>query len=378
MVLLTGAGLLARSFARLERVSPGFEPAGALTFELTMTGRKYADPAALLSGYRRLFESLDRLPGVTLSGAVTSLPFSQFFAWGPITVEGRVPPAGENFLNADVRVVTGRYFESLRIPLLRGRLFDPQDTADKPRVALVDDYMAQQLWPGQDAVGKRIRRGDPASNPPWTTVVGVVGRVKQYALDADSRIALYVPQTQVPARAMYVVLRSATDPSAPAAAVKREIRDIDPDLPVYHVRTMQQLVDESLAHRRFSTLLLGLFAALALVLATIGIYGVMAYLVTQGTREIGIRLALGATGSRVLRLVVGRGLAIALAGVAAGLAGALALTRFLRTLLFGVPPTDAATFTAMALLLTTVAVLASLIPARRAARIDPMASLRSE
>jgi predicted permease len=238
--------------------------------------------------------------------------------------------------------------------------------------------MAQQLWPGQDAVGKRIRRGDPASNPPWTTVVGVVGRVKQYALDADSRIALYVPQTQVPARAMYVVLRSATDPSALAAAVKREIRDIDPDLPVYHVRTMQQLVDESLAHRRFSTLLLGLFAALALVLATIGIYGVMAYLVTQGTREIGIRLALGATGSRVLRLVVGRGLAIALAGVAAGLAGALALTRFLRTLLFGVPPTDAATFTAMALLLTTVAVLASLIPARRAARIDPMASLRSE
>jgi predicted permease len=378
MVLLTGAGLLARSFTRLERVSPGFEPANVLSFELTMTGRKYAAPPTLLNGYRLLFERLDRLPGVTASGGVTALPFSQYFSWGPITVEGRVPPAGENFLNADVRVVTGRYFESLQIPLLRGRFFNDQDTVEKPRVALVDDYMAQQLWPGQDAVGKRIRRGEAASNPPWTTVVGVVGRVKQYALDSDSRIALYVPQTQVPARAMYVVLRSASDAGALSAAVKREIRDLDADLPVYHIRAMKQLVDESLAHRRFSTLLLGLFAALALVLATIGIYGVMSYLVTQGAREIGIRMALGATESGIVRLVVGRGMAIGLFGVSGGLAGAFALTRFLRSLLFGVPPTDAATFTTMALVLTAIAVLASLLPARRAARIDPMASLRRD
>jgi predicted permease len=378
MVLLIGAGLLIRSFARIEQVSPGFSTANVLSFELTMTGRKYADAPTLINGYKHLWGRLDALPGVSASGGVSSLPFSQYFSWGPITVEGRVPPAGENFLNADVRVASSRYFETVQIPVLRGRFFNDQDTAANPRVTLVDDYMAEQLWPGEDAIGKRIRLGDSGSNPPWTTVVGVVGRVKQYALDADSRIALYVPHTQLPARAMYVVLRSGSDAGVLAAAVRREIRDLDPDLPVYHVRTVKQLVDESLAHRRFSMLLLGLFAALALVLATIGIYGVMAYLVTQGAREIGIRMALGATESRIVRLVVGRGVAIGLAGVGVGLAGAFALTRFLQSLLFGVPATDAATFIAVALLLAAIAVLASLIPAWRAARIDPMTSLRSE
>ncbi len=378
MVLLTGAGLLIRSVARLERVSPGFNSANVLTFELTMTGRKYADAVTLVNGYRSLWERLAGLPGISASGGVSALPFSQYFSWGPITVEGRVPAAGENFLNADVRVVSGRYFETLQIPLRSGRFFNDQDTAGNPRVALVDEYMAQQLWPGQDAIGKRIRSGDAGPDPPWTTVVGVVGRVKQYALDADSRIAFYVPHTQLPARAMYVVLRGGADSGALAAAVRQQIRDLDPNLPVYHLRTMKQLVDESLAHRRFSMLLLGLFAALALVLAAIGIYGVMAYLVTQGTREIGNRMALGATEARIVRLVVGRGMAIALAGIGAGLVGALFLTRFLGSLLFEVPPTDAATFTATTLILAAIALLASLLPARRAARIDPMTSLRSE
>jgi predicted permease len=378
MVLLIGAILLVRSLGRLEQVSPGFRADNVLTFELTMTGRKYGDAQALLAGYRRLFEHLDALPGVTASGAVSSLPFSQFFAWGPITVEGRVPPAGESFLNADVRAVTGRYFETMQIPLLQGRLFDDQDTPDNPRVALVDQYMAQQLWPGQDAVGKRFRRGDAGANPPWTTVVGIVGRVKQYGLDNDPRIAFYLPQSQLPTRAMFVTLHSASDVSRLSAAVKREVHAVDSDLPVYHLRAMSDLVAESLAHRRFSMMLLGLFAMLALVLAAIGVYGVMAYLVTQGTREIGIRMALGATEMRIVRFVVGRGLAIGIGGVLAGLAGAFALTRFMRSLLFEVPPTDAVTFGGTAVVLAAIATLASLIPAWRAVRVDPVSALRSE
>jgi predicted permease len=378
LVLLSGAGLLVRSFGRIQQVSPGFTPAHVLTFELTMTGRKYADPPTLLSGYRRLWERLDALPGVSSSGGITSLPFSQYFAWGPITVEGRVPPAGESFLNADVRVVSGRYFETMRIPLVRGRLFDDRDTLDNPRVALVDEFMARELWPGADPIGKRFRRGDPASNPPWTTVVGVVGRVKQYALDADDRIALYLSQSQNGSRAMYVAVRSAADPGALAAAVRREIRGLDPDLPVYHLRTMDAIVGESLAHRRFLTVLLSAFAVLALALAAIGIYGVMAYLVAQGMREIGIRMALGATAPGIVRLVMTRALSIAGAGVAGGLVGAFALTRFLRSLLFGVAAADGITLTAVVLVLAAIAVLASLIPARRAARVDPMTSLRAE
>jgi predicted permease len=378
VVLLIGAGLLIRSFAHLQNVQPGFNPKNILTYELTMTGKKYADKITTLNTYRQLFENLERLPSVTAAGAVSPIPMSETFAWGPITVEGRAPLPGENFINADERVVSGHYFQAMEIPLIQGRFFNEHDNLTNPQVAIADDYMAQQLWPNENPIGKRIRNGGLDSKSPWITVIGVVGRIRQYALDSESRIAFYLPQTQYVTRGMNIVLRSSTDPASMTSAVKSATHEVDPDLPLYDVRTMSQRVEISLARRRFAMLLLGLFAALALALATIGIYGVMAYLVNQGTREIGIRMALGATQRNILNLIVRKGMALAFSGVFIGLAAAFALTRLMRTLLFGVNSSDPATFAAIALLLAGVAFLASYIPARRAARIDPMLSLRSE
>jgi predicted permease len=378
VVVLIGAGLLVRSFVRLQNVSPGFNYANVLTLELTMSGEKYKKAQLVRSTYRELWQRLERLPGVTSAGGVSSLPLSEMYAWGPITVEGRVLPPGENFINADERLVAGHYFETMQIPLLKGRLFNDQDTPAKSQVIVVDELMAQQLWPNQDPLSKRVSLGDLASKPEWATVVGVVGRIKQYTLDSDSRIALYLPQSQHAGRAMNVVVRSTNDPAALVSAVKGQIHELDPDLPMYRVLTMEQRVAESLARRRFSTLLLALFAAFALALATIGIYGVMAYLVSQGTREIGIRLALGASQRGILRLVVKQGMLLAVCGVGIGLIAALGFSRLINSLLFGVQSTDPLTFAAIALLLLAVALLASYIPARRAARIDPMISLRYE
>ena len=379
LMLLIAAGLLIRSFAKLQKVQPGFNPANVLTLELTMTGDQYKDPQRVRAVYRQLWDRLEHLPGVTAAGGVTSLPLSEMFAWGPITVEGRVPPPGEKFINADERLVGGHYFEAMQIPLLQGRLFNDQDTVTNPQVVLVDEYMAKQLWPSESPLGKRISFGDLTQKPVWATVVGVVGRIKQDTLDSDPRIALYLPQSQHAGRAMNVVLRSdSTDPAALTSAVKRELHELDRDLPMYGVRTMQQRVEESLARRRFSMLTLGLFASLALALATIGIYGVMSYLVSQGTREIGIRMALGATRRGILTLVVRQAMTLALIGVAIGLLGAFALTRLMSSLLFGVRATDLLTFVVIAVLLSAVALVASYIPAKRAAGVDPLILLRCE
>jgi predicted permease len=380
MMLLVGAGLLLRSFARLQDVSPGFNPSDVLTLELTMTGRKYESAERVLETYRQLWDRLRTLPGATAAGGVSMLPLSQMFAWGPIVLEGRALPSGESFVNVDQRTVGGDYFRAMEIPLLRGRLFTEQDTRATPRVVVIDDRMADALWPGEDPIGKRLRRGGMDADPeaPWLTVVGIVGRIKQYTLDeTDSRIAMYHPHAQAPSRAMNIVVRSAS-PAALTAAATAEIRTLDPDLPIYNVRTMEERVDESLARRRFAMLLLTLFAGLALGLATIGVYGVIAYLVGGSTREIGIRLALGATPAGIVALVVKQGAGVALLGVGLGVAGAMLLTGFMRGLLFGVSARDPLTFVAIAVLLSSAAVLASYVPARRAARVDPTASLRSE
>jgi predicted permease len=268
----------------------------------------------------------------------------------------------------------------MQIPLRQGRLFTEHDSRTNPRVVVIDEHMAAQLWPGQDPLGKRIRTGgfDATATTPWMTVVGVVGRVKQDSLDSDPRMAMYFVHTQAPTRAMNVVVRSGADAAGLTAAVARQIRTLDPDLPLYNVRTMADRVDESLARRRFSMLLLTLFACVALGLAAIGVYGVIAYLVSQGTREVGIRMALGATPREILLLVVRQGLTVAVVGVAAGLVGAWAVTRFMESLLFGISSRDPLTFTVIAALLGLTALLASYVPARRAARIDPMVSLRAE
>ena len=378
LVLLIGAGLLIRSFARLQNVSPGFNPRGVLTFDLTMTGRKYNDKQTVLNTYRQLWERLENAPGAIAAGGITSLPLSDAFAWTPITVEGRVPLPGEKFLNADERVVGGHYFEAMEIPLRKGRFFNEQDDATKPVAVIVDEYMADQLWPGQDPIGKRIHIVELPAKDPWQTVVGVVGRVKQDSLDSNPRIAFYLAHSQFPSRAMTVAFRGRTGPAATLSATKNELRNLDPDLPMYYVRTMDERVNESLARQRFSMLLLGVFAVVALALATIGIYGVMSYLVNQGTRELGIRIALGASQRSILSLVVRQGMALAFSGVAIGLAAAFLLTRLIRSLLFGVEATDPITFAGIALLLAMIALLATYIPAQRAARIDPLISLRCD
>jgi predicted permease len=376
VVLLIAAGLLLRSFAQLQSVAPGFNPKNVLTFELALNGQRYGDGQIRLNTYRQLWNALGQIPGITAAGGITSLPLSQSFAWTPITVEGRTPLPGEKFLNADARVGGGRYFQAMEIPLRSGRFFTEEDIAGKTPVVIIDEFMAEQLWRGQDAVGKRIHMVE--SEVPWLTVAGVVGRVKHESLDSDPRIAFYLPQTQYPSRAMTVVMRSQGDPSALSPSIKKELRGIDPDLPMYSVRTMDDRVQESLARRRFSMLLLGIFAGVALVLATIGIYGVMAYLVNQGTREIGIRMAIGATQREIVRLVVFQGMTLAVAGVGIGLAAAFVFARLMRSLLFGISTADPVTFAGISLLLTFVALLVTYIPARRAARIDPILCLRAE
>jgi predicted permease len=380
VVLAVGAVLLMRSFIQVQQVSAGFDARQVLTFELAMTGPQYESGPRVSDTYRDLWRRADALPGVEASGAVSALPLSQMMAWGPITIEGRVPQPGEAFINVDQRIAGGRYFEAMRIPLLEGRLFSDQDTPESPRVIVIDDRMAKTLWPGESALGKRIRRGgfDATSNAPWLTVVGVVGHVKQDALDGDSRMAMYLGHRQFPRRAMTAVVRTSGNPEETTESIRREIQALDAALPMFRVKTMASIVEQSLAERRFSTLLLALFAALALALAVIGVYGVIAYRVSQGTRELGIRLALGATPGAVARLVVRYAATLALVGVAIGLAGALALGRVVESMLFGVSSRDLATLTLVPVTLALVAIFASYMPARRASRIDPTEALRAE
>jgi predicted permease len=378
VMVLIGAGLLIRSFLQLQKVSPGFNPNGVLTMELTMSGRNYEKRENVVQTYSQLWDRLEHLPGVSAAGGVSHLPLSQMFAWGPITVEGRAPAAGESFINADIRITGGNYFQAMQIPLLRGRLFQNTDTADAPHVAVVDEFMAREMWPERDAIGKRFRFGGTNDKTPWITVIGIVGRVKQYTLDSDSRIAYYVPEKQYPVRAMNVVIRSQSDPANLSAAAANSIHQMDRELPLYNVLTMRQRMAASMAQRRFSMTLISFFAFFALALATVGTYGVISYLVTQGTREIGIRMALGSTRSGIIQLILRRGMLVSSTGVAAGALLALAGTRFMKSLLFGVNASDPLTYVFITVLLILVTLLAISIPARRAAQTDPMVSLRTE
>jgi predicted permease len=378
VVLLVGAGLMTRSFAALLVVNPGFNADRVLTLGLTLTGGQYTDRQHVAQTYHELWNRLDAIPGVTSSGGITSPPLSEMYAWGPITVEGQVLPPGENFINADERIVAGEYLTAMQIPLIRGRLFTENDSPTSPRVTVIDQYMADQFWPGQDPLGKRIRLGPQSSDAPVVTVVGVVGRVKQYTLDADSRIALYLPHQQYPTRDLNVVVRTRGEPSSVAGAVTQAVHELDPNLPVYAVRSMRERVAASLARRRFAMTVLAFFAVVSLTLAALGTFAVIACLVNQGLREIGIRMALGANRLHILRMIVGRGMLLTTCGVAVGLVSALVLSRFIRSLLFGVLPHDPATYLVVTLVLIGVSLLATSIPAGRAARTDPVTCLRNE
>jgi putative ABC transport system permease protein len=380
LVLLVGAGLLIKSVARLRGVDPGFTAEGVATMNLWLPSAKYQKGADQHEFYARLAERVGGIPGVEAVGVTSVLPVSGNFDGRTVEVEGRAYGAGERPEVENYYVSPG-YLRAMSIRLTRGRAFTDADSKDAPPVVLVSETMARRQWGDEDPLGKRLRYYDPyaSKDVPWRTVVGVVADVKLTGLDTKGTQGLYAPEAQSPSPAMTLVVRTgAGDPAAVVPAVRREIAALDKDLAVFNVKTMGELVADSLLLRRFSMLLLGAFAALALVLASVGIYGLIAYTVTQRTHEIGVRVALGAQRSDVFRLVVGRGMRLTLAGVGAGVVAALGLTRLMESLLFGVSASDPPTFAAIALLLTLVSLAACYVPARRATRVDPLIALRYE
>ncbi len=375
LVLLIGAGLLVRSYGYIQNASPGFNPKNVLSFRLSLPNSKYKGPA-VTNFYKQLQERIKALPGVQSVGTSYSLPMSSVaLAWGPITIEGYVPTNSSDFIMSNERFVSPGYFAAMGVPLVKGRLFDERDTKDAQQTVIVNENLANRFWPNQDPIGKRLERGD---KEPWRNVVGVVRDTKEFSTDKEPPIAIYHPHEQFPIGTMFLVVRSSAESSTLTSSITKEIRALDPELPAFEFRTMEQRQSEALARRRFSTFLLGVFAVVAMVLAAIGIYGVMAYSVTQRTQEIGIRMALGAQPGKIMMMVVRHSLLLVLIGVVLGLAGAFAVTRVMSSLLYGVSATDALTFAAPPLVLGVIALLASYFPARRAADIDPTIALRSE
>ena len=373
LMLVIGAGLLVRSFVRLQSVPPGFTTDRVLTMQVAANGPKYRQDKAIVQFYQEIESRIARLPGVKAEGVVSVLPLTGSVGWGGINVEGYASPPGQE-LQVDIRIASTDYFRAMEIPLRKGRYFSEHDTAEMPQVVIIEEKFAQRFWPQGDAIGKHLW-----FNPkkPFT-IVGVVGVVKQYGLETDGKIATYFPQQQQASNGMFLVARTSSDAAALSGAVVREIHAVDPNVAVYGIRTMQDRLYDSLARQRFSSTLLGAFAAFALLLAAVGIYGVMSYLVTQSTHDIGVRVALGARPGNIIGLVVRQGMELATIGILAGLGGAAAVTRVMSSLLFGVSATDAITFCAVALLLAVVAFTAIVIPARRATRVDPMVALREE
>ncbi len=337
---------------------------------LGSAGRRFQNRQEGSQFYRQIWQRVSEVPGVQTSGGVSALPFTGSVGWGGIEVEGFFPKPGQE-LQVDIREATPNYFRTMEIPLKRGRFFSDQDfLADPTLAAMVDEKFAERFWPHENPVGKQVW-----FNPQKKmSIVGVVGNVKQYGLDVDGRIVVYLPG----AGDEFAVARTTGDPSAAANAMVRAIQSAAPAMPIFDIRTMEDRMHDSMARQRFSTIMLGAFAVFALILAAVGVYGMISYLVTQGTHDIGVRIALGAQRSNIVRLVVRQGMELAIAGIAIGVVGALLLTRLMASLLFGVSATDAWTFTAVPLVLAAVALAASYVPARRATTVDPMVALREE
>jgi len=377
LVLLVGAGLLLRSFNRLERVDPGFRTHHVLTFSVSLPPAGYATLSRTSGFFHALLDRVASLPGVTAAGAVNPLPFSGNNSSGSFLIEGVNVPAGATAPHADQRVVSPDYFKAMGIPLRRGRLLTDADREGAPLAVVIDDACARQYWKGQDPIGRHLRLTGASS--PWATVVGIAGHVRHNALDDQSRKAtFYWSYLQKPAQSLAFVVHTANDPRPLANAVESAVSSLDKDVPVFDVKTMDQRVSASLANRRFAAWLLTVFSSIAMLLAAVGLYGVMTQTVLQRSREIGVRMALGAQARDVLRMVLRQGAVLIAVGVAAGSLAALLLTSLMKSLLFGVSPADPLTFLGVAVLLIAVALIATYLPARRATRIDPVTTLRYE
>ncbi len=382
IVLLVGAGLLLRSFDRLQRVEPGFRAGNLLVADVPLSPQAYRAAPARMAFFDSLLDRSRALPGVTAAGAASFLPVSGGGSSLYFNIQGRPPKTPRDYLIIGYRPVSSRYLETLGIPLLHGRYLADSDTERAPFVVVVNQTMARQYFPNESPLGRRIQVGAlPEAQTPWMTIAGVVGDVKQ-TLATDAQAEVYLPYRQantlLEVFGLSVVLRTAQDPRTQIAALRSVVHDLDPNQPLIRIRSMQENIASSVSEQRFRTMLLGIFAACALLLSVVGLYGLMMYSVTQRVPEIGIRITLGAQQRQILAMVVGQGLRLALVGIAVGIAGAFALTRILARFLYGVAATDPLTYVAVAAMLLAVAFLASYLPARRATRIDPMSALRSE
>ncbi len=370
-VLLIGAGLLIRSFAQLTEVDPGLDPRGVLTMDIMLPFAKYRDGRSV-AFFQQTLERVRALPGVEAAAAVLPLPLSGAHESGGFGIEGRPSPTDQTF-NAGFRIISPDFFKTFRVPLVKGRLLAESDDAKAPSVVVINESLARNYFANEDPLGKRITL---SFDPRTCEIVGVVGDVKHSALDEEAKREIYLPMAQFPQTFMSLAVRTSGDPLQMVAAVRGQVWAGDKDQPVTNIETMERLMAKSVAPRRFNLLLLGVFALVGLALAAVGLYGVMSYTVTQRTREIGVRMAMGAQTGDVLGLVVGEGMKLALIGALLGLGGALALTRLLKTSLFEVSATDPLTFFVIAAALIIVALLACWIPGRRAAKVDPMVALR--
>jgi predicted permease len=373
LMLLIAAGLLIRSFMRLQAVPPGFTTDHVLTMRVSATGPQYRQDKAVAQFYREFESRIAHLPGVEAEGVVSVLPLTGMVGWGGISVEGYLPPPGQE-LQVDHRVASAGYFRAMQIPLIKGRYFTEHDTPESQQVVIIDEKFARRFWPHDNPVGKHVWF-DPKK--PFV-IAGVVGVVKQYGLDAESKIVVYFPQRQQADDSMYLVARTSTDLGGLSAAILNEIHAVDPKVLVYEIRTMKDRLYGSLARQRFASTMLGAFAGFALLLAAVGVYGVISYLVSQSTHDIGVRVALGARPENIVGLVLRQGMTLTLAGLCAGLAGAAALTRLMADLLFGVSAIDLPTFASVSAILAGAAFAAAYIPANRATKVDPMVALREE
>jgi putative ABC transport system permease protein len=380
LILLVGSGLLLESFARLRGLDPGFRVDHVLTVRVDASITRYGDFTKRSQFFARVLERVRALPGVQSAGLTSALPLTWDGGTNGFVIadSARRPDAG---WDANNRVVSPGYFETMRIPLRRGRLFEEGDGKDAPPVAIVNETMARKFWPNQDPLGKRFKLGEPGDSTPWLRIAGIVGDVRQMHLSDPPRQEMYFPYWQAKDNWMVprdLVIRSSGDPLALVNAVRQAIWSVDKDQPVSSAMALGGVLSRELAPRRIQTATMGAFALLALILACIGVYGVLSYLVTQRTREIGVRVALGASASDIFRGVAGHGLTLAGLGICAGLAGALALSRLLNSLLFGVTAGDPLTYAGATATFALVALLACYFPARRAARVDPMITLRYE